>query len=115
MDIKRIFVPLTPVNNKLFSTIAVFSVVVALAIWQFTADGLIPTPSRIGESVMRILGSNDFYNNAITSLALTLKGMFYSIIIALLVCYLSLIPFFNPIAKFITKCRYLTLTGLIFL
>ena len=38
-----------------------------------------------------------------------------SIIIALVVCYLSLIPFFNPIAKFIIKCRYLTLTGLIFL
>jgi NitT/TauT family transport system permease protein len=38
-----------------------------------------------------------------------------SIIISLIICYLSLIPFFQPTAKFIIKCRYLTLTGLIFL
>jgi NitT/TauT family transport system permease protein len=38
-----------------------------------------------------------------------------SIVLALLVSYLSLIPFFAPVAKFIVKCRYLTLTGLIFL
>jgi len=41
--------------------------------------------------------------------------MSYSILIALVICYLSLIPFFNPLAKFVIKCRYLTLTGLIFL
>lgn len=85
-------------------------------LWQvFAAGGLIPTPSKILESLIKITSSGDFYDNLFASLSLTLKGMGISIMIALAVCYLSLIPFFNPAAKFIIKCRYLTLTGLIFL
>ena len=38
-----------------------------------------------------------------------------SIVIAMAVSYLYLIPVFRPITKFVMKCRYLTLTGLIFL
>jgi ABC-type nitrate/sulfonate/bicarbonate transport system permease component len=41
--------------------------------------------------------------------------MGFSILIALAVTYLSLIPLFSLLSKFIIKCRYLTLTGLIFL
>jgi sulfonate transport system permease protein len=49
------------------------------------------------------------------SFALTLKAMFYSILITLFFSYLSVMPFFKSIAQFIIKCRYLTLTGLIFI
>jgi ABC-type nitrate/sulfonate/bicarbonate transport system permease component len=76
---------------------------------------LIPTPIRVGQSIFKVLAMPDFLDNLFTSLSLTLKGMGYSIIIALVICYLSLIPIFTPIAKFIIKCRYLTLTGLVFL
>jgi NitT/TauT family transport system permease protein len=43
----------------------------------------------------------------------TLKAMLYSIIITLFFAYASVIPFFKSIAQFM--CRYLTLTGLIFI
>lgn len=117
MDLfKGLFTPLTTISSKTFSILAILNCLVALVFWQaFAAGGLIPTPLKIGESILKILSSSNFYDNLVISLTLTLKGMFYSIIIALLVCYLSLIPMFNPLAKFIIKCRYLTLTGLIFL
>ena len=41
--------------------------------------------------------------------------MAISIIITLFFSYLSVIPFFKSIALFLVKCRYLTLTGLIFI
>jgi len=69
----------------------------------------------VGKSMIEIFTSKEFGDDIFASLSLTFKGMFYSIIIALIVSYLALIPFFKPIATFITKCRYLTLTGLIFL
>jgi len=113
---KNLFRPLTSVNNRTFSILVVINLVVAIILWQvFAAGGLIPTPGKIGKSVLKILNSGDFYDNLVISLTLTLKGMGYAIIIALLICYLSLIPVFNPLARFIIKCRYLTLTGLIFL
>lgn len=111
-----LFTPLTTISNKTFTILVVINCLIALALWQtFAAGGLIPTPAKIGGAIVKILNSNTFFDNLFTSLTLTLKGMGYSILIALLICYVSLIPVFNPLAKFIIKCRYLTLTGLIFL
>jgi ABC-type nitrate/sulfonate/bicarbonate transport system permease component len=114
--LKRLFTPLTNTSDNTFSLLVIINVLLAIVLWQvFAAGGLIPTPVKIGEAALRIMSSNSFYDNFFISLSLTIKGMGYSIVIALLICYLSLIPFFNPLAKFVIKCRYLTLTGLIFL
>jgi ABC-type nitrate/sulfonate/bicarbonate transport system permease component len=64
--------------------------------------------------VLEIIQTGNFWDNFFASLMLTLKGMFIALFIALLVSYISLVPFFRPLAKFVIKCRYLTLTGLIF-
>lgn len=114
--LKALFTPLTTISRRTFSILVVLNSLLAIILWQiFASGGLIPTPVKIGESVARILTSSDLMDNFFISLTLTLKGMSYSILIALVICYLSLIPFFNPLAKFVIKCRYLTLTGLIFL
>lgn len=114
--IKKLFTPLTSINRQTFYLLVVLNAVLALLLWQvFAAGGLIPTPMKIGSSVIKIISSETFYNNLFSSLSLTFKGMGYSILIALIVCYISLIPFFKPLARFVVKCRYLTLTGLIFL
>jgi ABC-type nitrate/sulfonate/bicarbonate transport system permease component len=114
--LKKLFTPLVSVDNKVSSLLNVVNIILALIVWHFLATGgLIPTPIRVGQSIFKVLAMPDFLDNLFTSLSLTLKGMGYSIIIALVICYLSLIPVFMPIAKFIIKCRYLTLTGLVFL
>ncbi len=114
--LKKIITPFSQLSNSTKIVLVALNVVLALVLWQtFAVGGLIPTPIKILESLVKITTSNDFYDNLFASLGLTLEGMGISIVIALVVCYLSLIPFFNPLAKFIIKCRYLTLTGLIFL
>ena len=114
--IKKIFTPFSYLNNSTKTILVFLNIALAIVLWQvFAAGGLIPTPSKILESLVRIASTGDFYDNLFASLSLTLKGMGISILIALVICYLSLVPFFNPLAKFIIKCRYLTLTGLIFL
>lgn len=114
--LQKIFTPLTSISTKVFSVLIVLNCLIALVLWQVLASGgLIPTPVKISASVIQIVSSSSFLDNLLISLTLTLKGMGYSIVIALLICYLSLIPIFTPLAKFIIKCRYLTLTGLIFL
>jgi len=111
-----IFEPLRIVNKQTVLILIIFEAVFALLVWQAAGGGgLIPSPLKVGKSMIEIFTSKEFGDDIFASLSLTLKGMFYSIIIALIVSYLALIPFFKPIATFITKCRYLTLTGLIFL
>jgi ABC-type nitrate/sulfonate/bicarbonate transport system permease component len=116
MRLKKLFIPFTPFSDRTYLLLIIIDCAIALILWQlFAAGGLIPTPGRIVSSMFKVINSNDFFDNLFSSLTLTLKGMGISIVIALLICYLSLIPIFYPFAKFVMKCRYLTLTGLIFL
>ena len=114
--LKKLFTPLTPIDNKTSTMLIFINCLIAILLWQLLAGGgLIPTPLKVFDAGIKILESGSFYENLTSSLTLTMKGMGYSIIIALFICYLSTIPFFKPITGFIIKCRYLTLTGLIFL
>jgi NitT/TauT family transport system permease protein len=114
MTAQSLFTPLTVINKRTFLILAVVEAAIALLIWQLTAGELIPTPGRVVAAVLSILGSDYFYANLVKSLELIVEGMGISIAIALVVAYLSLIPVFKPVAEFVIKCRYLTLTGLIF-
>lgn len=87
----------------------------ALLFWQLSPGGLIPGPLRVLEALGRLLSSGLLYDNLLASLMLTFKALFYSVALTLLFSYLSVLPFFRPISLFIVKCRYLTLTGLIFI
>jgi ABC-type nitrate/sulfonate/bicarbonate transport system permease component len=114
--LKKIFSPLTQIKGRTSIMLVIIEALAALLLWEiFGRNGLIPTPSKIISSVIRIITSDFFVDNLFSSLGLTLTGMGISIAIALVVSYLSLIPIFEPVARFIVKCRYLTLTGLIFL
>ena len=114
--LKQLVTPLTKVKSRTLVTLILAEAFFALLLWEiFGGHGLIPGPLKIVSSVIKIVTSNFFIDNFFASLTLTLSGMGLSIIIALIVSYLSLIPVFAPVAKFIVKCRYLTLTGLIFL
>jgi NitT/TauT family transport system permease protein len=90
-------------------------VIVLLSIWQAAPAGLIPSPLRIGEALGGLFTSSLLWDNVLVSLLLTLKALLYSVLITLVFSYLSVVPFFRPLAHFIVKCRYLTLTGLIFI
>jgi sulfonate transport system permease protein len=112
---KTIFKPFGKISNQTFIIMIVMQVFITLVIWQTTSDGLIPKPGRVATAFVQLLSTKLLLDNLLVSLMLTLKAMLYSIIITLLFAYLSVIPFFKSIAQFIVKCRYLTLTGLIFI
>jgi NitT/TauT family transport system permease protein len=113
--IAAIFEPLRVINRETVALLIIIQIFLVLALWQAAGVGLIPSPVKVAKSVLDIVTSKEFIDDLFSSLGLTLRGMFYSIIIALILSYLAMIPFFKTITTFITKCRYLTLTGLIFL
>lgn len=86
-------------------------------LWIIIPDGI--KVNEIVSSLFNFIQSKDFIQDLIASLVLTFKSMFYSIVVALLISYLYKSPYisnyFKLTIEFITKCRYLTLTGLIFI
>jgi ABC-type nitrate/sulfonate/bicarbonate transport system permease component len=109
------FKPFTIINRTTFLIMAAAQVVVFLTVWQLTPVGLIPHPSHILGALGELLTGRLLVDNLLVSLLLTVRAMFYSVAITLVFSYLSVLPFFRPIAQLIVKCRYLTLTGLIFI
>lgn len=112
--IKQLFFPFGEVNRKLRVGIVAFWVLLFLGLFEIYHSKIVPPPSRILKSLLNLMESEEFYEDLIASLITTLKAMFYSIVVTLCVVYASTIQLFKPLAEFISRCRYLTLTGLVF-
>ena len=109
------FKPFFSISRQTFLILVGTQVAVALLMWQLMGGGLIPPPSKVLEALGQLLTTRLFVDNLLTSLMLTGESLFYGVLITLLFGYAAGIPFFQPAAQFIVKCRYLTLTGLIFI
>jgi len=112
---KNIFKPFGIINKQTFVIIILVQVAITLLLWHTSSSGLIPKPGHVAVAFGKLITTKLLLDNLLVSLVLTLKAMLYSIIITLFFAYTSVIPFFKSIAQFIVKCRYLTLTGLIFI
>jgi sulfonate transport system permease protein len=112
---KKLFQPFAVINKQTVIITISIQVIITLLLWQVTSTGLIPQPGKVASAFVELLGSKLLLDNILVSLGLTVKAMAIAIMITLLFAYLSVLPFFKSIAQFIVKCRYLTLTGLIFI
>ena len=111
---KKIFQPFAFVSKQTFVILVVSQLILTLVLWHLGSDGLMPPPGKVGATLLHLSTTKLLWDNVLVSLLLTIKAMAYSIIITLIIAYLSVLPFFKGIALFIVKCRYLTLAGLIF-
>lgn len=112
---KKIFQPFGNISRQTFTIMVVFQVAVALTLWHINANGLIPSPLRVAEAFGKLITSSLLLDNLLVSMKLTIQALLYSIAITMVFAYLAVLPFFKSMATFIVKCRYLTLTGLIFI
>ena len=112
--IKRLFFPFGEVSKSTRFAIIAFWIICFLLLFEITHSKIIPAPTTIGKSIITLLSTDSFYDDLISSLITTLKAMFYSILATTVIVYLSTIQAFKPLAEFVSKCRYLTLTGLVF-
>lgn len=114
-SMKAIFQPFGKLSKQSFLLMIIAQVIIALTLWHVGSSGLIPSPLKVKTAFLQLLTTRLLWDNILVSLSLTLQAMLYSIIITLFFAYLSVLPFFRSLAQFIVKCRYLTLTGLIFI
>lgn len=113
---QKFFKPLEQINETGKTTILVSWLVILLSFWTICSLGQIhmfPTPMQV------LVGFKDLWAGGlvvhiVSSLALCGKAVLISIVIALIFAYSSTIPFIKPIGMFISKLRYLPLTGISF-
>ena len=113
---KKIFSPqfLDKVNYRTLMLIGLSQLVLFVLFAQFYTSEVLPKPTGIFNSTWRIVSENTFLDNFFATLSLIVKGMGIAITISLSIVYLSLVPFFSGLANAVSKLRFLTYTGLIF-
>ena len=113
---KKIFSPqfLDKVSYRTLMLIGLSQLVLFVLFAQFYTSEVLPKPAGIFNSTWRIVSENTFLDNFFATLGLIVKGMGIAITISLSIVYLSLVPFFSGLANAVSKLRFLTYTGLIF-
>jgi NitT/TauT family transport system permease protein len=112
----KLFTPFQDLNGPLKTGILTGWLIALLSFWFLCALGtthLFPTPTQVGNGFLD-LWQGGLITHLFSSLWLCTKAVFISVLIALTFCYLSTIPIFKPVPLFISKLRYLPLTGISF-
>jgi ABC-type nitrate/sulfonate/bicarbonate transport system permease component len=114
MNVKKWLKPFEDVGKSQRLTITFIWIALVLGYWIFSSLGakhLFPTPSQVWE------GFKSLYNEGLvvhiaSSLGLCLQAALISLVISLIVVYLSPLPALKPLAIFLSKMRFLPLTGI---
>jgi NitT/TauT family transport system permease protein len=113
---QKFFKPLEDINKTGKNTILISWLVLLLSFWTICSLGethLFPTPSQV------LNGFKDLWHEGLivhltSSLWLCAQAVFFSVLISLILAYSTALPFFKPVGTFISKLRFLPLTGIAF-
>ena len=113
-ELKNIFLPNKVLSKTTFGIMVLVQAVIVLLVWFLSNSVFLPTPVNIFKALGNLINQESLFFELMTSTMLCLQSMLYAIIISLIISYLTVIPFFRPIAFIISKFRFLTLVGLSF-
>ena len=114
---KRVFSPFEVLSGQAKSFIMLAFIAFITLFWVFIS---VSSTTHLFPSIKQVLsGFSDLYSDGLvvhvfSSLGLFLKATLISIVISLIFCYSAPISAFKPLAVFISKLRYLPLTGISF-
>lgn len=106
-----VFTPFKVVSRKVFVTMVVIQIIVFLCIWIFMSPVLIPRPHEI-LGAFDDLWRQGMLAELIVSFKTNVKALAMAVAISLGLSYLTVTPFWRPIATIMGKMRFLGLTGL---
>lgn len=112
---KTLLYPLQHIDKKNLLFLGMLELIFIVLMWNFYAPALYPRPTLVINEFINTLISATFMDDLFATLWLTIRAMFFSIMLAMLFSYGYKIAFMRPITEFIIKCRFLTLSGLIFI
>lgn len=116
MEIKKWLRPFESVDRKQQLLIGGTWLLLVMGYWLLSSAGnkhLFPTPGQVWEG-FRSLYNEGLVVHLASSLGLCLQATLLSVLVSLVIVYLSPLPALKPLAGMFSKLRYLPLTGITF-
>ncbi|TGE18069.1 ABC transporter permease [Hymenobacter elongatus] len=111
---KELFAPNAHPSRPVFAGMVAAQVFVLGLLWAFYPLQLFPSLGDVLRALGSLTTSQGLLQELWASMTTALQALAIGTGLALLISYLTALPFFRPIAYAATKMRYLTLTGLTF-
>lgn len=111
---KTLFAPNSQPRPVVFTSMVVAQVALLLLLWLFYPLQMFPSLGEVVRALGGLLTGQGLIQELWASLTTALGALALATVLALLLSYLTALPFFRPLAYAASKMRYLTLTGLTF-
>jgi NitT/TauT family transport system permease protein len=108
------FLPNRAVSRTTMQIIVVVQAVLALGIWWSAPFPVLPLPHEVVRALHRLWFEHGLGRELLTSFLLNLEALALTLVIALTLSYLTVLPVFRPMAAAVCKGRFLGLIGLTF-
>ncbi|HSN88022.1 MAG TPA: nitrate ABC transporter permease [Thermoanaerobaculia bacterium] len=113
-DITSAFVPNRVISPMTLRIIVAFQVAIFLLIWINSPFPVLPQPDEVARAFQTLWFEQGLGRELWTSFTLNLKALGLTLLISLGLSYLTVMPFFRPVAAAVSKGRFLGLIGLTF-
>ncbi|MDU0370069.1 ABC transporter permease [Hymenobacter endophyticus] len=111
---KSLFLPNARPPRTTFLLMAGGQVLVLLLLWLWMPLRIFPSLGEVLRALADLITTQGLIPELWASMTTALQALGVATVLALLISYLTALPFFRPLAYAASKMRYLTLTGLTF-
>jgi NitT/TauT family transport system permease protein len=113
-DVLASFSPNRIISKAALRFIIVFQVAVLLVVWATSSYVFLPKPMDVWRAFVDLWSNEGLGQELIVSFLLNVQAMAWATVISLVLAYLTVVPFFQPIVNAVTKGRFLGMVGLTF-
>jgi len=110
-----VFLPNRVVSANTVRLLIAVQLGAALAFWWSTPFEVLPNPLEVLHAIRSLWFEQGLGSELGTSLGVNVQALGLTLAIALSLSYLTVVPFFRPIAAAVAKGRFLSLVGLTFI
>jgi NitT/TauT family transport system permease protein len=108
------FLPNRAVSPTVMRGIILAEALLFLLVWLNSPFKVLPRPMEVLHALQRLWLHEGLGPDLITSYKLNLIALMWTVIISLVLCYLTVLPVFRPIVSAVSKGRFLSLFGFTF-
>jgi len=110
----RVFAPNSVVDRKTAGIVVGFWAAVMFTLWAASPFATLPTPKDIWVALSDLWWNQGLGPELFTTIRLITHATLITSLLALLLAYATVVPFFRPLVEGASKLRFLGLTGLVF-
>ncbi len=110
-SLAAVFLPNRVLSPGAMQVLILLQIVIAIGLWSLSRYDVLPRPMEVLTALPNLWMKQGLAWDLWASFKLTLEALLWTTLIGLALSYLTVLPFFRPLAAAVSKGRFLSLAG----